>query len=77
MNSESDDGWERPGGAWLQDGGVSGTFMGKIVFCSMGKTLGQWEYKGQWEVRMVDDCTGRTKEKNNNSSDKPKDKPTS
>lgn len=59
MNSENDDGLEGPRGALLQGGeGVSGTFMGQIVFPFMGKTL------GQREEQIVEDCTGRTQAKN-------------
>lgn len=38
--------------------------MGQIVFPSVWHILGEWEYGGQWEVRMVDDYTGRTQAKN-------------
>lgn len=43
---------------------VTGTFTGQIVFPSMGKTMGEWEDGGQWEARIVKDCTGRTQAKN-------------
>lgn len=38
--------------------------MGPIVSPSMGKMLGQWEYGGQREERMVKACTGRNQAKN-------------
>lgn len=45
-------------------GGGQWYFHGAIFFPFHVTNTGQWEYGGLWEVRMVDDYTGRTQAKN-------------